>query len=224
MDKKMNVLDVQLDDYTAKDAMKAVTGFMQTEPVSTVEILTVDVLMRASETEGIKSSLEELDLVLAGDEAILEAAEVTEKKKLQDVQNQSFLKMLFHYFHKSRTRVFVLVDAKEEIDAARAFLEENYRGIEIAGIEVVPDDESADDMIINRINGAEADCVLAGLSSPKQENFICRVHGVLNARLWLGVGKGGTLSSKKTGVKERFRDFWERKILKREVEKKRKEI
>lgn len=220
----MNVLDVQLDDCTAKDAMKAVTGFMQTEPVSTVEILTVDILMRASETEGIKSSLEELDLVLAGDEAILEAAKVTEKKKLQEVKNKSFLKMLFHYFHKNNTRVFVLVDTKDEMEPARLFLEENYGGIEIAGIEAVPDDESADDMITNHINGAEVDCVLAGLSSPKQENFICRVHAVLNAKLWLGVGKGGMLSPKKISLKARFRDFWERKILKREMEKKRKEI
>lgn len=224
MDKKMNVLDVHLDDCTAKDAMKAVTGYMQTDPVNTVEILTVDVLMRASETEGIKSNLEELDLVLAGDEAILEAAEVTEKKKLQEVQNRSFLKMLFHYFHKNHTRIFVLVDAKEEMEGARAFLEENYRGIEIAGVEAVPDDETADDMIINHVNGAEAECVLAGLSSPKQENFICRVHDKLNTKLWLGVGKGGMLSPRETGFKERFRDFWERKILKREMEKKRKEV
>ena len=82
MDGKMNVLNVQLDDYTAKDAMKAVTEYMHTEPVNTVEILTVDILMKAAQTEGLKEDIEQLDLVIAGDESILEAAEVTEKKKL----------------------------------------------------------------------------------------------------------------------------------------------
>ena len=37
MNEKMNVLDVQLDNCTAKDAMKIIAEYMQTEELNTVE-------------------------------------------------------------------------------------------------------------------------------------------------------------------------------------------
>ena len=224
MDGKMNVLNVQLDDYTAKDAMKAVTECMRTEPVNTVEILTVDILMKAAQTEGLKEDIEQLDLVIAGDESILEAAEVTEKKKLQEAHNQVFMKLVFHYFHKNRSRVFLLTDLPEETQKLEQFLQSEYTGIQIAGTACVPEDESADDLITNQINGAEVDCVLSSMVSPKQEEFIRRCKNLLNTRLWLGIGTESGIMTQKETWRVRFREFLIRKILKREVEKDKKKV
>lgn len=217
MDKKMNVLNVQLNDYTAKDAMKAITEYMQTEAVNTVEIVTVDILMRVAQTEGLKENLEQLDMVLAGDEAILEAAGVDEKKKIQEAHNRVFMKMILRYFHKSRLRLFILADSEEETKNLQRYLNQEYSGIDVAGTEVVPGDESADDMITNQINGAEVDCVLASLGSPKQEEFINRCKNALSTRLWLGIGREAMLFPKKENWFESLKDFIERRILKREM-------
>lgn len=222
MEKKMNVLNVQMDDFSAKDAMKAMMEYMQTETVNTVEIVSADILMRAAQTKGLKENIEKLDLVLAGDESILEAAGVTEKKKLQEARSRVFVKMALRYFHKSRLKMFVLADSEEETANLRQYLAQEYGGIEIVGSEVVPADESADDMITNRINGAEADVVLASLGSPKQEAFIDRCRNVLSVRLWFGIGRETALFPKKTNWTERVRDFFERKILKREIEREKK--
>ena len=54
MNEKMNVLDVQLDNCTAKDAMKLIAEYMQTEELNTVDIVTVDTLMRATQLDGMK--------------------------------------------------------------------------------------------------------------------------------------------------------------------------
>ena len=64
MNEKMNVLDVQLDNCTAKDAMKLIAEYMQTEELNTVDIVTVDTLMRATQLDGMKEELEKLDLLL----------------------------------------------------------------------------------------------------------------------------------------------------------------
>ena len=64
MNEKMNVLDVQLDNCTAKDAMKIIAEYMQTEELNTVDIVTVDTLMRATQLDGMKEELEKLDLLL----------------------------------------------------------------------------------------------------------------------------------------------------------------
>lgn len=226
MDKKMNVLDVRLDNYTAKDAMKQVAEFLKTEPVNTVEIITVDSLMCASQAEDLKADIGKLDLVIAGDAAILEAAEVSEKKKLQEAQDQVFLKMLFRYFHKNGLKMFILTDTEEEGQMLRHYIEEKHAGIVPAGFAVVPGDESADDQIINSINGTEADLVLAYMSSPGQEQFIGRVKHALSVRLWLGIGKAQLASAGTPGWKVRLQDFIERRMMKREAqkEKKKKEI
>ena len=79
MNEKMNVLDVQLDNCTAKDAMKIIAEYMQTEELNTVDIVTVDTLMRATQLDGMKEELEKLDLLLPGDMAILEAAKITDR-------------------------------------------------------------------------------------------------------------------------------------------------
>ena len=225
MDKKMNVLDVRLDNYTAKDAMKAVTEFLQTELMSTIEIVTVDSLMCVSQTPGLKEDIEALDLVLAGDAAILEAAGVSEKKKLQEAQNRVFLKMFLRYLHKNKMKVFVLGETEEEGQQLRAYIEEELAGIQLAGFAVVPEDESADDQITNVINGTEADCILACMNSPKKEQFIRRVRQVLNVKLWLGMGRGMISVSGMGGWKEKLMEFVERMLMKREAEKikKRKE-
>lgn len=220
-DGKMNVLDVQLDDYTAKEAMRTATEYMKTEPVNTIEIVTVDILMRVAEDTALKENLEQIDMVLAGDEAILEAVGNSEKKRLQEAHSQVFLKMLMRYFHKNQSKVFLLADTEQELTVLEEYMEKEYGGIEVIGTAVVPEDESADDLIMNSINGAEteADCVISVLASPKQEAFISRCRPVLNARLWFGIGKGMMPVRKKAGVYKRISEFIEKKILKREIEK-----
>ena len=217
MDQTVNVLNVRLDNYTAKDAMKLITEYIETEPLNTIEVVTPDVLMRASEMEGVKELIEQYDMVIAGDDAILESAQVNEKKK-QDVRNRLFLKMVFRYFHKNHVRIYLLADTEEEIQKMKAYFDEERRGIEIVGSSVVPDDDSADDMIINEINGAEVDCILAGLSSPVQEYFLGRCKNVLNAKIWLGIGKIELFLTDKIPLKDALKDFIEKKVLKRKIE------
>ena len=78
MNEKMNVLDVQLDDCTAKDAMKIIAEYMQTEELNTVDIVTVDTLMRATQLDGMKEELEKLDEIEKRFQAQIEAGNLTE--------------------------------------------------------------------------------------------------------------------------------------------------
>ena len=112
----------------------------------------------------------------------------------------------------------------EETQKLEQFLQSEYTGIQIAGTACVPEDESADDLITNQINGAEVDCVLSSMVSPKQEEFIRRCKNLLNTRLWLGIGTESGIMTQKETWRVRFREFLIRKILKREVEKDKKKV
>lgn len=226
MSEKINVLDVQLDNCTAKDAMKIITEYMQTEELNTVDIVTVNTLMRAAQLDGMKEELEKLDLLLPGDMAILEAAKITDRKRIQELENQTLLKMIFHYFHKNHFKIFILAGSEEEGERLQSYLHEAYGGIEIVGMKAVSQDESEDDRITNLINGGEADCVIASMDFPGQEQFILRCQEQLNTRMWLGTGHN--IASFATGERwaDHLKNFIDKKILKREIKKeqKRKEV
>ena len=224
MNEKINILDVKIDDYTAKEAMKKTVSYMKTEPINIVEMVTVDTLMRAQQDEELQESMKSLDMILAGEKEILEAAEVTDYRHLQEVETKTFLKMFFRFLHKNHCRIFVLVETDEEVEELYEFLSDAYSGIQIAGMAKVSEEDRADDLVVNAVNGDEVDCVLAALSAPVQEKFAARNKSLLNARVWLGVGKTIRPISRTGGNRNRFMQFLTRRIFKREIQKNRKEI
>lgn len=226
MNEKMNVLDVQLDNCTAKDAMKIIAEYMQTEELNTVDIVTVDTLMRATQLDGMKEELEKLDLLLPGDMAILEAAKITDRKRIQEMEDQTMLKMVFHYFHKNRCKIFILAGSEEEGDRLQGYLHEAYSGIQVVGMKAVPADESEDDrdhQSGQRQRSRLCDCQhgfpLAGtVCLPCKEQ--------LNTRMWFGTGHSIASFANGENWADHLKNFIGKRILKREIKKeqKRKEV
>ncbi|MFR5585375.1 MAG: hypothetical protein ACLTLQ_17640 [[Clostridium] scindens] len=71
MSDKIKVLDIDIDNCTAKEAMKETMEYLKSEPVSVIEMVTVDGLMQMDELPELKENMQEFDLVLAGDKTIL---------------------------------------------------------------------------------------------------------------------------------------------------------
>ena len=221
MSEKINVLDIEIDELTAKEAMRESMEYISSEPVSVIELVTVDGLMQISEVQNLKESLNQFDLVLAGDKTILEAAEITERKFLQETENKTFLKMFMRYLHKNHKRVYLLVETEEEGERLYNYMERRYSGIQIVGLAKVAAENSADDMLVNAINGGEVDCAFSLLSAPLQEEFIVRNKGVLNIRVWLGVGKD-ILPIEHIKTRGKVTKFIMNRIFKKEIEKRKK--
>lgn len=219
MDSKINVLGIYIDNYTGKEAMKEAVGYMESDPVNIVELLTVDAVMDVDLQQETKEQLRSFDLVLAGDKTILEAADVEEKRCLQETENHLFMKMFLRYLHKNHKRVYLLVETQEEGEAFFQYLEHYYRGIQIVGMAKVSAENRADDMLVNAINGSEVDCVLSALSVPLQEDFIAKNRNLLDVRVWIGVGKK-IFSPRKPGFGQgKIAKYLLNHIFRREMEK-----
>lgn len=224
MNSEIEVLGVRLSDCSARDAIQKIAGYIKEEVVSMVEIVTVQSVMRATQEAQEQRKLEQMDLILPGDRALLEAAEITDEKLLKDAEHKKFVRILFQYLHKNRSSVFLLADSEEELENLRVYLQEEYGHIQIKGTAVLSDGEEADDMVINKINGAEAECILASVTSFRQEAFICRCRQVLNVRLWVGINGAESFYETCRHFPQRFFLILSRRHLKRKVvqEKKRR--
>ena len=189
MNGKINVLGIEIDNYTAKETMKKSIEYLTTEPVNMIEVATVDVLMDTNTELMLKEQMKDFDLVLAGDRTVLEAAEVSERKRLQETDDRLYLQMFFRYLHKNHKRIYLLVESEEEGRRVYEYLEHRYGSIQVCGMAKVSAQDRADDMLVNAINGAEVDCVLSLLSSPLREDFAVKNKNLFNVRLFLCLGK-----------------------------------
>ncbi|MCB6416297.1 WecB/TagA/CpsF family glycosyltransferase [Dorea acetigenes] len=223
MNEKISVLDVAINGYTAKKAMKETVDYMHTEPLNIIEMVTVDTLMYAKEEPELRESMSQLDMVLPGEKEILEGAGITDRRRLQEVEEQTYLRMFFRYLHKNHCRVFLLVETDEEAQAFYKFLNESYAGIQITGMAKVSAEDKGDELVVNAVNGDEVDCVIAALSAPIREEFAENNKHLLNARVWLGVGKMLKMTRQDGSRKMRFVRFMTHRFFKREIQKNRKE-
>ena len=188
MNDQINIFDVRLNNLTAKAAMEAAVESMQSESLTTIDIVTMDVLLKEQSHKEWKETTDKIDIVLPGDPEILEAADISDKKIIKDVSGKVFLRMFLRYLQRNKKKVFLLADNTHRLEKLKEILLSDNRKFLIAG-SAAPDLEgSFDEGIINEINGAEPDCILSILSSPMQEEFIIRNRELLNTRMWLGCG------------------------------------
>ena len=223
MCKKFEVLGVQLDGYTAKEAMQEAIRYMETEPISTIEILAGPSVIELTETGDLREKLAQMDLLVVGDRTLLELSGVEDRTLLREAETNLFVKMFLRYLKKDRRKVFLLSPNEERQESLREYLERYYSGIEISGAGIVEDRPGVNDMIVNKINGTEIDCIISVLPSPLQEDFIGENKPVLDARIWMGLGEGIKSSRQKNNKKTRLQNFLVKFKLKSEMKKKEKE-
>lgn len=80
MCEKFEVLGVQLDGYTAKEAMQEAIRYMETEPISTIEILAGSSVIELTETGDLREKIAQMDLLVVGDRTLLELSGVEDRR------------------------------------------------------------------------------------------------------------------------------------------------
>ena len=63
MNEKINILNIELYQTSAKAAMQKVVQYMESDSINTVEIITMDMLLKGKDMPGWKEAVESLNLV-----------------------------------------------------------------------------------------------------------------------------------------------------------------
>lgn len=222
MQEKIQVLGVELDNCSAKEAMKRVVEHMHMERLNVVEMVTMNTLARFQDNEEDATLFESFDLVLPSDRGILQAAEVDDERRLKEVDELLFIKLVMRYLLKSRIRVFLLTETEAFRIQFEEYLSKEYNGLQIVGSTSLEACGNSEDTFLNLINGTEIECVLSTLASPLEENLISKNKALVNARVWFGFGPLVREIKKEKKGWQKFKEKMLRKILKKEVEKQKK--
>ncbi len=220
MNETIQVLGIKMNNLSAKDALKKVMSYMETEPINIVEMVTMHTITQFQECEEVGEIFETMDMVLASDKGILQAAGVNEERQLKEVEELLFLKMLLRYFHKNGVRVLLLAEKPEDMQKLVGYMEEDYSKIQVVEMATMEEHGTTDDMLLNLLNGAEAACVISALPSPMEEKFISKNKMFVNAKLWLGLGNLLDDMKKEKMSFHKIKEFISRQLLKKKMARK----
>lgn len=198
MENRIDIFDIEIDALTAKDTLKKIVQFMESETVSTVEIVTLELLVQGQDNPEWKEKMRGMDLVLPGEKDILETSQkaaglpdsvaADAGHLVKELEKKVFLKMLLRYLQRSRKKVFLLAGQEDEMRLLQEKFHTYAKGLLPVGHAILPEDGERKESVINEINGVEPDCIISILPYPVQENFISGAKALLNARVWVGCG------------------------------------
>ena len=220
MNEKIQVLGIEIHNYSAKNAVKQVVEYMSTDALNVIEMVTMDTLAKYQEDEEAAGIFQSFDMALVGDKGILQAAGIRDERHLKEVEELLAVKMTMRYFHKNRIRAFLLSENVAESEKIQRYLEEDYPNVQVIETTTMEEQEGSDDKLLNLVNGAEVDCVISTMSSPTEEQFIYRNKTLVHAKVWLGIGNLLDEMRKRKTVFQKIKEFVLRQILKREMAKK----
>ena len=223
MKEKITIFEIEMDNLTAKETMIKAMEFLESESIDTIEIMSMDMLLSGREDKEWKEQVGEIKIVIPGEEEILTAADVRDRKKLREAEDRVFLKLFMKYLQKNRRRVYLLAETDDELRRVEDSVRRYNRGIRIAGHALLSPGSGREETVINDINGTETDCILSVLPSPYQEQFISRNKALLNARLWFGCGPALGKSYDDLHFLTKVKRFFLKKMFWYKVEKEQKE-
>lgn len=129
MIEKMNIFDVEIPILTAKEAMIRAMQYLESESVDTIELVSMDMLMKERENAQWKEQINALTMLLPENTEILKAAEIENEKLFRETEENVFLKMFMKYMQKNHKKIFLLADSEENLGKVEAVLSRHNRGL-----------------------------------------------------------------------------------------------
>lgn len=186
--KKINILDIYVDNYTVRESLMRLDTYMASTVLNIIETVTMEKLVSAGENPVIKDCLEQADLCVIGEREILAETGNDTAQRVREVCGNDFLRELLKRVVRNKKRVFLLAMTKaeaEDMQMAFAELIPRFQAVGSCAFEECTSDTEA---IVNEINGATPDVVVSGLPTPLEEEFVMLHKDKIGAGIWYGAG------------------------------------
>lgn len=188
MIKKIEILGLFLDDYTVREAIKHVEGYLENHVMNTIECVSMEMLIQAEEDEILRNVIHSCDLSVIGEKEILQAKNIGSMQRIRETEENDFFFEFFKRVERNRKNVFIIGEAEENVKEIQKELEKDFKKIEIVGARALENCAGAWDSIINEMNTMTPDVIVSVIPTPMQEHFFWEYKDKINANIWYGLG------------------------------------
>lgn len=204
MIKKIDIMGIQLDNYTVREAIRHVETYLSDNVLNTIETISMQMLLEAEQDEVVKEVIDSLDLSIIGEKEILRAAGVATMQRMKETEENDFSFEFFKRIERNKKSLFILGETDSRIERVREALKQEFPKIEIVGEYAVENCVGNLEAVINDMNAMTPDVIMSILPTPMQEHFFLEHRDKMNANIWYGVGSLG-IAGKYHGMKGFFR-------------------
>lgn len=182
----INILGAQINTVTMDEAVEEAARLMEQDGCSVIYTPNSEIILHAYKNPDFTPKLNSADLTVADGIGVVYASRILHKPLKERVAGYDLVCALFKEMAKKGQSVYLLGSKPGVAEKAADEIAKSNPGIKIAGTHdgYFSDDEE----VIASINAAAPDFLMVCLGFPKQEEWIYKNKGKLNARLAIGAG------------------------------------
>lgn len=218
MIKKIDIMGIQLDNYTVREAIRQVETYLSDNVLNTIESISMQMLLEAEQDSMVKEVLDSLDLSIIVEKEILQAAGAATMQRVKETEENDFAFEFFKRIERNKKSLFLLGETDSGIEHIREELEREFPKIEIVGEYAVENCVGNLEAVINDMNASTPDVIVSMLPTPMQEHFLLEHRDKINSTIWYGVGPLG-IRGKHRGMRSFFRRMMHLGRLKNSINK-----
>nr|MBQ8252246.1 WecB/TagA/CpsF family glycosyltransferase [Lachnospiraceae bacterium] len=217
--KHMQVLGVELKDYSVREAMRKVDFFLRDGRVATIAYISSLGLMKAENSPELKTFLSEMDMTVASDADILRAGGVAVRSRIKEIENDEFLEEFLKKLVRGRKKIYLLSDTGEQLGILEEAVRDYQPNIDIVGMFSMDKLEHDEDYLINEMNGLMPHVLISNISSPLREQFFENHHMKMNVSIWLMLKDKMIFASQNRGPARKLGDRIMKMMFRKKAEK-----
>lgn len=188
MIKKVDILGVQLDNYTVREAIMQVEGYLDNNMLNTIEIISMKMLIASESDEVLRDAISSLSLAVIGEKEIIQAAGLGSLQRIRETEESDFYFEFMKRMERNKKSVFLLGESAQKLDEIKKELLASFPKLILAGEYAVENCVGNLEAVINDMNATTPDVILSVLPSPMQEHFLWEHREKMNASIWYGIG------------------------------------
>lgn len=187
MGTRLKIMDIEVDLLTQETCLEELQSYLGNDYLNVVHMISLDYIDAYDKNEFVQMALEQADLVLPGEKAILTAHHV-------DVLETGGMVVDYHGIQdmlpslplEDKTFYLVLRNAKEA-KVLYQYLTRHFSKEQVLGV-YAADGEVTEEALINDINTKLPDVILLSMASTEQEEWLEHNKSKINAKLCLVAG------------------------------------
>ena len=182
MSKRVHVLGMEIDNHTIRETMFLLEEYVGTEGLNFVGVLTPEILMAAVENPDVYGLVEQMDMHIIGDVAILEVLDDVYEQQAAEVAKRELEEVFLQMLIRKKKNVYWVSDEESDLTELTRYMEEHYPKLNIAG-SFTGDLEDNVDSFINDINSVAPDVIFIQTASWRKPELLMKHKNRLNAKL-----------------------------------------
>lgn len=187
MQASVKIMDIDVDMMTNDVFIQKMNEYLTDEHLDVILFASTDLLNRAVEDETYRQLIDQAELFLPGEEALLTNHHVDILEAGGMVVSCRSLGMMLENLTKEDRTLYIIAQDEEQVSELEAYCKTMQPELRVVG-NYAYDKELEDAAVVNEINSHTPDMILLNLETGIQETWIMEHASLLNARLCIAIG------------------------------------